>query len=139
MKKGLLLVAICLSTFFNSCSNDDDSAPSLQGKWEYFKEGTANSTGQEFLTDYEHQSGCTKDYSNITASTIIDHSFFGSTCEEEIFSTPYTRNGNTISITSEGETFTAEIKTLDANTLKIYSTDPDFPGIIDVTVFKRIN
>ena len=138
MKKGLLLVAICLSTLFSSCSKDDDQA-SLQGKWEYFKEGTANSSGQEFLVNYEHQSGCTKDYSIITASSIVDHSFFGSTCEEEIFSTPYTRNGNTISITVEGETFTSEIKTLDGSTLKMYYTDPDFPGVIDVTVFKRIN
>jgi hypothetical protein len=138
--KKIILLAVAFVSFatITSCSNDDDQA-SLQGKWEYLKEGTANSSGQEDLVDYQHQAGCSKDYSIITASSIVDHSFFGSTCEEEIFSTPYTRNGNTISITVEGETFTAEIKTLDSSTLKIYSIDPEFPGIIDVTVFKRIN
>jgi hypothetical protein len=122
-----------------SCSDNDAPAASLEGKWEYFKEGNANSTGQEFLTDYVHQSGCTKDYSIITASTIEDHNFLGSTCVEEIFTTPYTRNGNIISINSEGETFTFEIKILDSSTLKIYASDPNFPGDFDVTVFRRIN
>ena len=138
MKKSLVLLAISLGTIFSSCSNDDESA-SLIGKWEYFKEGVATTTGQEFLTDYEHTSGCAKDFSLITATTIQDYSYFGSSCEEEIFSTPYTRNGNTITITADGETFTSQIKTLNANTLKIYFVDPEFPEDIEVTVFKRVN
>ena len=139
MKKIILLaVAFVSLATITSCSKDDDSA-SLQGKWEYLQEGSANASGQEVLTNYQHEVGCTKDYSIISASSISDYSFSGSTCIEEVFTTPYTRNGNTISITSEGQTFTAQIKTLNSNTLKIYAIDPDFPEEIAVTVFKRIN
>lgn len=120
-----------------SCSDSDDNA-SLEGKWEYSKEGYAEN-GQEFLEDYEHQEGCTKDYSIITSTTVIDHNFSGPECEEDIFTIPYTRNGNTITISVEGETFSSQIKKLDSNTLKIYSIDPDFPDEAEVTVFKRVN
>jgi len=138
MKKMILLAVAFLSfAAVTSCSNDDDNA-SLEGKWEYFKEGYVEN-GQEFLEDYEHQTGCEKDYSLISATTIEDHSFFGTTCEEDVYSIPYTRNGNTITISGEGATFPAVIKTLNSSTLKIYITDPDFPEYTDVAVFKRSN
>ena len=121
-----------------SCSKDDDAPASLQGKWEYFKEGVA-SGGQEVLVNYEHQAGCAKDFTTITATAFVDHSFFGSTCVEEIVTIPNTRNGNVITATSEGISQTGEIKTLDGSTLKIYYTDPDFPTVSEVTVFKRVN
>jgi len=141
MKKIILLaIALVSLASITSCSNDDDNnqSASLEGKWEYFKEGIA-SGGQEVLADYEHQAGCAKDYSMVTATTIVDHSFSGTSCTEDVSSSNYTRNGNIITITSGSVTGTGEIKTLDSSTLKIYSTDPDFPGVIYVTVFKRIN
>ncbi len=138
MKKIILFVLAFVSfSVLTSCSSDDDGA-SLEGKWEYFKEGTATD-GQEFLQDYVHQAGCSKDYSMITASSIMDHTFSGSTCTEEISTIPYTRSGNTITTTFDGSSFTAQIKTLNENTLKVYFTDPDFPGEAEVTVFKRVN
>lgn len=138
MKKIIvLLVAMVSFSALTSCSKDDDG-PSLQGKWEYLKEGVASGE-QEVLEDYSHQSGCAKDYSMITATTIMDHSFNGTACTEEITTTPYTRNGNTITITFGGETFTAVIKSLTSTTLKVYFTDPDSPTVSEVTVFKRVN
>ena len=138
MKKILLLTVAFISLVtVTSCSKDDENA-SLQGKWEYSKEGIA-SGGQEVLEDYSHQSGCAKDYSMITATTIMDHVFNGTACTEEIANTPYTRNGNTITITYGGETFTAVIKSLTSTTLKVYFTDPDSPTVSEVTVFKRVN
>jgi hypothetical protein len=138
MKKIILLLVVLVSfSAVTSCSKDD-GGPSLQGKWEYFKEGDAIE-GVETLYNYNHQTGCTKDYSMISGTTIMDHNFSGSACTEEIVSSPYTRNGNIITITFGGETFTAEIKTLDESTLKIYTTDPDFPGVSEVTIFKRVN
>lgn len=138
MKKIIvLLVAMVSFSALTSCSKDDDG-PSLQGKWEYFKEGDAID-GVETLYNYNHETGCTKDYSMISATTIMDHNFSGTACAEEIISSPYTRNGNIITTTNGGATFTAEIKTLDDSTLKVYFTDPDFPGEAGVTVFKRVN
>jgi hypothetical protein len=69
----------------------------------------------------------------------MDHTFSGITCTEEISTIPYTRSGNTITTTIDGSNFTAQIKTLDDSILKVYFTDPDFPGVAVVTVFKRIN
>lgn len=136
--KKILLLAIAIVSFsaITSCGGDDE--PSLQGKWEYFKEGAA-SDGQEILVDYEHQTGCSKDFIMISASSVADHTFFGSACEEDVFTAPYTRNGNTITVTLDGEVYPAEIKTLDGSTLKLYSTDPDFPQLAEVTVYKRAN
>ena len=139
MKKIIYLVIAFISlTVITSCSKDDDNEASLTGKWEYLKEGVANG-GQEVLTDYEHQIGCTKDYSLISATSISDYSYSGNPCEEEITTLNYTRNGNNISFNIQGLTFTAVIKTLTATTLKIYISDPENPEISEVTVFKRIN
>lgn len=138
MKKIVLFVVAFVSfSVLTSCSKDDDGA-SLQGKWEYFKEGDAID-GVETLYDYNHETGCTKDYSMISGTTIMDHNFSGSACTEEITTVPYTRSGNTITTTFAGSSFTAEIKTLNDTTLKVYFTDPDFPGEAEVTVFKRVN
>ena len=138
MKKIIvLLVALVSLSTVTSCSKDDEAA-SLQGKWEYLKEGTATD-GVETLYNYNHETGCSKDYSMITATSIMDHTFSGSTCIEEITTVPYTRSGNTITATVNGSSFTVEIKTLDDSTLKVYFTDPDFPGEAEVTVFKRVN
>jgi hypothetical protein len=138
MKKFLLL-AVAFASFatVTSCDNDDDQA-SLEGKWEYSREG-AVFMGQEILVDYTHEDGCTKDYIMINATTVADHTFFGAACEEDVFSLTYTRSGNTVAFTVDGVAYAAEIKTLDGSTLKLYATDPDFPESTEVTVYKRVN
>jgi hypothetical protein len=138
--KKFFLVALAFASFatVTSCDKDDDAQASLEGKWEYSREGIA-AMGQEVLTDYVHEDGCAKDYTMINASTVVDHTFFGDACTEDVFTTTYSRSGNTITFTEAGETYSAEIKTLDANTLKIYATDPDLPQVTQVTVYKRVN
>ena len=139
MKTNILL-ALAIASFISvtSCSKDD-ATPSLTGKWEYFKEGSATSTGQEVLTNHQNAVGCTKDYIIISATTAEGHTFSGNTCVEHTFTTPYTRNGNTISVTSGATTSTSEIKTLDGTTLKIYYPDTSSQGNFSVEVYKRIN
>lgn len=142
MKKLILLFVACISlTSITSCSKDDDgSSASLQGKWEYSKEGIG-ANGQEVLTDYEHTTGCNKDFIQITATTVTDHSFFndGDGCQEETFSTSYTRNGNTLTTGSGADASVGEILTLDGSTLKVKYSDSDFPGVNFITVYKRVN
>jgi hypothetical protein len=139
MKKIIYLAIAFISlNAITSCSKDDENQASFEGKWEYLKEGVATG-GQEVLVDYVHETGCTRDYSIITATAIADYEYFGNTCNEDITITNYTRSGNTISTTVEGQTFTATIKTLNSSTLKVYFADPENPEISEVTVFKRIN
>ena len=141
MKKIIYLVIAFISlSFITSCSKDDDNEASLTGKWEYLKEGVVNG-GQEVLTDYEHQIGCTKDYSLISAASISDYSYFEDVnpCEERIRTVDYTRNGNNILFTFEGQILEAVIKTLNSTTLKFYYPDPENTEIFYVVVYKRIN
>lgn len=140
MKKIILLfVAIISLTTISSCSNDDDNEASLIGKWEYSKEGVS-SNGQEILTDYEHTDGCSKDYIQITATTVSDHSFYDEGgCTEETFTVNYTRSGNTLTVGTGSDSSTAQIATLTDTTLKITYTDSDFPGVLYVDVYTRVN
>lgn len=137
MKRIILLTVTFISfATIMSCSKDDEA--SLQGKWEYLKQGTATN-GVETLVDYVPESGCSKNYSIITTSTIMDHAFSGSTCQESISDLPYTRNGNTLTVTGEGGTLTFLIKKLTSSTLTVYYIDPNSPTVSQATVFKRIN
>lgn len=138
MKKIILMVISFVSlSSVTSCSKNDE-APSLLGKWEYSKTGTA-SNNQEVLTDYVTAVGCSKNYSVFTATTIVDHQFSGSVCTETISTLPYTKNGNTLIVTGTSSNATFEIKTLNSTSLKIYYIDPNSPTTFYVTVFKRIN
>ena len=121
--KKLVLFAAVLALGVTSCSKDDDNKQAeLAGKWEYAQEGGVV-MGQEFLTPYEHTQGCTKDYMVLTASTVVDHSFSGSICEEDIYTDTYTRNGNTLTLMIDGQPQIAEIVQLDNSTLKIKVTE----------------
>jgi hypothetical protein len=137
MKKIILLaVALVSLATITSCSKDDDSA-SLQGNWEILKYGTLVN-GQEVLEDVvPDDDGCEQDYTEITANSIIEHSFedLGSGCEE-VIDTPvsYTRAGNIL--TTVGGT--AEIKSLTGSTLKLYVVVSGTNGGTYITVLNRI-
>lgn len=139
MKKLALIFVAIVSTSVTSCSKDDDvTNAELQGKWEYSKEGTITN-GMEALTDYNHEVGCTKDFIIIDANNYIDHSFETEDCAETTYTAPYTRNGNTITVTESGTTLTGTIMQLDNSTLKIKRTFGlgEGQGIDLVTVFIR--
>lgn len=144
MKKLILLFITSVTLLsITSCSNDDDnSSASIEGKWEFSKFGYSLG-GQEFLFDYEHSLGCTKDYVIITSNTTTNHSFFnnGTSCEEEIDNVTYTRNGNVLT-SSNGED--VEIISISNTTLKfkiLYeSENEELPvGATALMVLKRIN
>jgi hypothetical protein len=70
---------------------------------------------------------------------VIDYTYFSDDCEETVITIPFSRSGNTITVGSGEFSATVEIKTLDANTLKIYSMDSEEPEQVSVVVFKRVN
>ena len=144
MKKIIVLFVTLVSlSAITSCSNDDDSnSGSLEGKWEFSKYGYSLA-GQEFLFDYEHTSGCTKDYIVFTSNTTTNHSFsdIGSGCVEDIDNATYTRNGNVLT-SNTGETI--EIVSISTTTLKfklLYEGEnEDIPdGATALIVLKRID
>lgn len=140
MKKLILLfVAIVSLSSITSCSKDDDSDASLIGKWEYSKEGFS-ANGQEVLTDYEHTQGCSKDYIQITASTVTDHTFYNDgDCTEDTSTVNYSRNGNTLTVGTGSDSSVVQIVTLTGSTLKVTYTDSDLPGVLSVDVYTRVN
>ncbi len=118
--KKLAILFIALTASLTSCNNDDDATTTaeLQGKWIYSQEGSILN-GQEVLTNYDHETGCPKDFVMISATTFVDHEFEGADCLESTDTKTYTRNGNTITVTQDGMTYTGEITQLTNSTLKI--------------------
>lgn len=114
-----------------SCKNDDDaSEPTLIGKWEYTRETGPNGD----LVNYEHAEGCSKDNVEFTNSTIISKIYENPTpnaCNLSVYNATYTRNGNTLTIVDEFETYTETILTLTDTELK--TQDGNF-----IYVYKRI-
>ena len=136
--KNLEILFIALATGLTSCSDDNDSkSAKLAGTWEYSKEGSVIN-GQEVITDYLHTEGCSRDYIAINDATFADHQFSGADCIEEIETTPYTRNGNSITITLDGVTITGTKSQLANTTLKLKRSF-DFEGstFVLISVFTR--
>ena len=136
--KKLVLFAAVLALGFTSCSkDDDDNGAELAGKWEYSEDGISV-LGQEIFTPYEHTTGCAKDYRVFDATTSIDHEFYGSTCQEGIDTNTYTRTGNKIVMTVDGQVSTEEIVQLSNSTLKLKETMTEGgQTIVLYTVYKR--
>lgn len=129
MKKvSILFVSVLtMGLSLTSCDKDDDNGPAtLEGKWNYSKEGGMSGT-QEVLVNYMgNESGCSNDYINLTAAgvfTDVDFDSETTACEE--FSTPgtYVRTGNNVTVTVQGFEETVEILSLTSSELKIKSTD----------------
>lgn len=90
---------------------------------------------------YEHAAGCEKDYLEFLGGGVLnDVSYFnnGESCEEFSDQGTWSKSGNTLTVTYDGESFTATIVTLDSTTLKISITE-DFEGtpITVIAVLKR--
>ena len=142
MKKLVILFLSVLSSglLLTSCSDDDGDEASINGKWEFYQTGFAFG-GQEELELYEHAAGCEKDYLEFLGGGVLnDVSYFnnGESCEEFSDQGTWSKSGNTLTVTYDGESFTATIVTLDSTTLKISITE-DFEGtpITVIAVLKR--
>ncbi|WP_339837586.1 hypothetical protein, partial [uncultured Flavobacterium sp.] len=51
--KQVVLLFLVATVTLVSCNKDDDKEASIEGKWEYSKEGTIVN-GTESLSDYQH-------------------------------------------------------------------------------------
>ena len=144
MKKRVLLFVsiVSLSLTFNSCSKDDDSSSStsgtIVGEWEFLKEGTIVS-GTEFLSPFEHTSGCTKNYIEFKSNGIAEDYYYekpSGSCVEYVDEATWTKEGNALSVNyGGGDFFDSEIMILNSTTLKIKFADDG--GTINVVEFVR--
>ncbi len=124
LKKLMLITFISLTSF--ACSSDDDSGDpdstsqnqaNIIGTWR-FTSSTTNGVA-DTIDDCELM-----DTALFTSSQVTFTYFEGVNCadsESETFN--YSINGNTLSATIEGETFTSEIITLNSTTLTIQDVD----------------
>jgi hypothetical protein len=125
--KIVLFSVLALGLTLTSCGDDDSSSNNtsgnLVGKWIYSQEKEGNGP----LTDYEHTEGCDKDYMEISAQEIKDAWFYkdGTECVEESETATYTRNGNTLTVTEGGMSFSGKIEKLTATELEISSTETE--------------
>jgi hypothetical protein len=131
MKKFNLLALAILSSFAISCSSDDGPSTSgdLMGKW-YFKEYRVQ--GQTI--PYEDHEDCGKDYIQFNADgTGANVDVWN--CELDSAPFSYTRSGNNLTITSDGESDTVQIAELTSANLKIKTTsDFDDDGDVETVV-----
>lgn len=144
MKKRVLLFVsiVSLSLTFNSCSKDDDSSSStsgtIVGEWEFLKEGTIVS-GTEFLSPFEHTSGCTKNYIEFKSNGMAEDYYYekpSGSCVEYVDEATWTKDGNALSVNyGGGDFFDSEIMILNSTTLKIKFADDG--GTINVVEFVR--
>lgn len=133
MKVLKLSAILATSLFVFSCSSDDEPTTSgeLTGKW-YFKEVRVQ--GQTI--PYDDHEECGKDYIQFNANgTGANVDVYN--CVEDSAPYTYTRSGNNITITSDGQSDTVQITELSSTTLKVKSTydyddDGDEEQVIEV-------
>jgi len=122
--KNLSVFAAVLFLGLSSCSNDNDdtqeAAAQVEGTWQFTKEGTITNN-QEILNNYEHTTGCTKDYIEIFGGNVIkDHYFDNPNCQETIDTGTWNKNNNALTfVYQNGTTVNAEIMQLTNTTLKL--------------------
>lgn len=132
--KTLRLTAFIVALIFaTSCSSDDGATTSgeLTGKWYYKEYKVAGAT-----IPYDDHEACGKDYIQFnTNGTGANVDVWN--CEEDAAPFTYTRSGNNITITSDGESDTAQIIELSTTTLKVkisydFDDDGDDESVIEV-------
>ena len=128
MKKVSILFLSALALTLGSCGSDDNGNPtgtdaSIVGKWTYSKVGTGN-----LLIDYpDHEEGCDKNYVELTANGVfndVTYDSFDAPCEVFTDSGTYLKEGNTLSITYDGNFVdTVDILLLTETELKIQNEE----------------
>lgn len=135
--KNLFFFFSILLIGLSACKkNDPDSTVSIEGKWQFTKEGTMTNN-QEILIEYEHTVGCTKDYSEILPGNILkDHYFDNPNCQETIDTGNWSKNGNNLVFTYQNQpVVNSEILELTNTTLKVKFVRS---GVSNLVVLTRI-
>ena len=129
MKNALKLTALFLlvTLSFTSCNKSDDNDGSttsgnIVGKWNFSKEGGIVN-GQEVLGDYQHQTGCAKDNVEFKSNGSVVSTEYSTNCAASTFTASYAKSGDTVTVTTSGDSTVLTILQLDSTTLKVKYTD----------------
>lgn len=133
MKKIVVLFLAVLSLGVVSCSSDDDSGGTIEGRWYVNKTGT-NFGGQEILIDHEHECATQKDYMEFLSNAVLRTVDHDDDCQAYTDEGTWEKNGNQLVITEDGEEIIVNILKLSKSELKLSFS---FEGISIITVFRR--
>lgn len=142
-KAVLFLFVASLSLI--SCNKDDDNnnepitSGNIVGKWEISKVGVSIN-GTETLQNYDHQTGCSKDFDQFLENGTLTHVEYNPSCVAGGFNSTYVKNGNTIIVTDGGGPYSLTINQLDASILKTSETYTE-GGVTysDIIIYNRVN
>lgn len=142
MKKTKMMLAglFGAAMLFTSCSSDDSSSSSsssLVGKWN-FDTVQYSAAGQSAPEEpYEdNEPGCAKDYLEFKEDgTLIEGDYWSSECTLETSTGTYTKSGNKVTITFDGESSTATIMSVNDSQLKVKTTET-WEGVTVTTIIK---
>ncbi|VXB74727.1 Lipocalin-like protein [Flavobacterium sp. 9AF] len=140
--KSLFVFILMFSIVLVSCNKDDDaSSVSIEGKWEYYKEGYINNNS-EILIDYQNDCSNQKDFVEILSGSVIKTHVFeipfqSTTCQEAISTGTWSKNENSVVITFSGESTNNEILELSDQYLKVKYYDENEQQYA-IYIFKRI-
>ena len=124
MKKITLLSAIVVSVFFVSCTSDSEPTPttnSIEGKWEYVEEGKFVDNKFE-LFDYQHSAAVSADFLEIKSNGEINDMYFYNDNSVDELHGVWFKNGNNLTVSFDDEMQVAQVKELNASTLKLEYT-----------------
>lgn len=148
--KTFLLVMASVSLLFISCNKDDDNNSSsttsgnLIGKWYMYSENTVTNgvAGNEQL--WAHNCSSNLDYVEFKSNGSAEMIQYAADCTVDaassVSSVTWTRSGNTINFSLNGEAFSEEITTLNSNTLIVKNVD-EYNGTTYeyITTYHRAN
>lgn len=137
MKKIGILVAsaLVMGMSFTSCSSDDDSNNnSIVAKWNFTTvKYTVNGTVVYNGPYEDNEEACAPDNIEIFENgTALETDYFNSNCDFDTYSSTYTRNGNTLTVTDDGDVITTEIIEVTASKLVLRSSDT-FEGQTEIS------
>lgn len=138
----LFISALSLAFAFSSCCDDEDSpvSASIKGKWNFDKMSlTINGVTSPELDYDDNEPGCPKDYVEFAPGAVFNEGdYSGSECLLDITTGTWYKNGNAVTITSEGVVVPFEVVSLTDTILKVkYSETQDGTTVIvNITFIK---
>jgi hypothetical protein len=131
----LFISALTLAFAFSSCCDDEDSpvSTSIKGKWNFDKMSlTINGVTSPELNYDDNEPGCSKDYIEFASGAVFSEGdYSGLDCLLDITTGIWYKNGNVVTITSEGVIIPFEVVSLTSTMLKVkYSETQDGTAVI---------